>query len=147
MVAAVKQAIMQCALQLKGKISKVQAAREQRNRKKALEKYIPSAATAIFAVLDTMADNEARGPKRRRLESSTQLLQDVRNGKTSEEALERCLREHVEKIDMDMALEYQMQVGMREGKQVDTYLVPKGARHMYGPELHTDCAVFKLLIG
>jgi DNA topoisomerase VI subunit B len=47
---AVKQAIMQCALQLKGKITRVQAAREQLNRKKAMVKYIPSAATAIFAV-------------------------------------------------------------------------------------------------
>ena len=66
---------MQCALQLKGKISRVQAAREQRNRKKALVKYIPDAATAIFAVLDAMADNNARGPKRRKLQADSRLLQ------------------------------------------------------------------------
>jgi len=145
MVAAVKQAIMQCALQLKGKISRVQAAREQRNRKKTLEKYIPNAASAIFSVLDRMADAEARGPKRRRLEAAHDILQRVRDSVLDEQQLERQLREHVERIDMDMALEYQMQVGLREGRRSEVFLVPKGPRHSYGPELHTECAVIKLL--
>mmetsp|Transcript_25575 Transcript_25575/g.65865 ORF Transcript_25575/g.65865 Transcript_25575/m.65865 type:complete len:665 (+) Transcript_25575:305-2299(+) len=145
MVGACKQAITQCALQLKSKITRVQAAREQRNRKKALQKYIPNAAAAIYTVLDGMVGNAARGPKRRKLESASTLLQDLKQGVLLEEHLEKKLHEHVERIDMDMALEYQMQVGIRDGKREDAYLVPKGVRHAVAEEVHMDCAVIQLL--
>jgi len=62
-----------------------------------------------------------------------------------EEHLEKKLHEHVERIDMDMALEYQMQVGIRDGKREDAYLVPKGVRHAVAEEVHMDCAVIQLL--
>lgn len=62
MVGACKQAITQCALQLKSKITRVQAAREQRNRKKALQKYIPNAAAAIYTVCPRPARAMHRPP-------------------------------------------------------------------------------------
>lgn len=52
-----------CAcLQLRVKIAKQQAAKEQKLRKKNLTKYIPNAAYAIYSVLQSMADTPAVSP-------------------------------------------------------------------------------------
>lgn len=60
---------MVLCLQLKVKISKKLAAREQQQRRKNLTKYIPNAAAAIFPVLESMAENDAVGHKRRLLQA------------------------------------------------------------------------------
>lgn len=59
------------------KIAKVLALREQQQRKRNLTKYIPDAAGAIFTVLQKMAGTAARGPKRRRLQEASNVLQQV----------------------------------------------------------------------
>ncbi len=43
------------------------------------------------------------------------------------------------------ALEYQVQQGMAEGIRQDIFLVPLGAQHEYGHELHASTCVIKLL--
>ena len=43
------------------------------------------------------------------------------------------------------ALEYQMQQGVAEAARQDLYLVPLAAQHEYGPELHSNVCVLKLL--
>ena len=43
------------------------------------------------------------------------------------------------------ALEYQMQQGIAEGTRVDAFLAPASARHSYGPELHAEACVVRLL--
>lgn len=53
------------------------AAREQQQRKRNLTKYIPDAARAIFSVLEKMSESDPRGPKRRRLQQQTDILQQV----------------------------------------------------------------------
>lgn len=53
-----RTAIQQCCSQLKNKISKQQAAREQRLRKKNLTKYIPNVAAALFTVLQAVAERK-----------------------------------------------------------------------------------------
>lgn len=45
-----------CTLQLKVKITKQQAAKEQKQRRKNLIKYVPNAAAAVFKVLRTMSE-------------------------------------------------------------------------------------------
>jgi DNA topoisomerase VI subunit B len=50
MVASVKGAIQACCNQLKVKITRQLAAKEQKLRRKNLTKYIPNAANAIFKV-------------------------------------------------------------------------------------------------
>lgn len=55
---AVRTAIQQCCVQLKNKITKQQAARDQRQRKKNLTKYIPNVAAALFTVLQAVADRK-----------------------------------------------------------------------------------------
>ena len=58
---AVRTAIQQCCVQLKSKITRAQAAREQRQRKKNLTKYIPNVAAALFTVLQAVAARPAEG--------------------------------------------------------------------------------------
>lgn len=43
------------------------------------------------------------------------------------------------------ALEYQMQQGVAEAARQDLYLMPLGAQHEYGAELHSNICVLKLL--
>ncbi|KDD73143.1 B subunit of topoisomerase VI, partial [Helicosporidium sp. ATCC 50920] len=52
---AVRAAIQLCCVQLKSKIVRQQAAREQKQRKKTLVKYVPDVARAVAAFLNTVA--------------------------------------------------------------------------------------------
>lgn len=111
MVSAVRSALQGCCAQLKVKIARAQAAREQRQRRKNLTKYVPAAAEAVYSVLAAMADRPGGGgPKRRRLEAGAPgLLPGVASGETTADTLAARLNEYVERVDTDLALEYQMQ--------------------------------------
>ncbi|GBF92117.1 DNA topoisomerase [Raphidocelis subcapitata] len=142
MVAAVKAAIMSCG----AKIARQQAAREHQLRKRNLTKYIPNTAAAIFAVLESMAAAPAKGPKRRRLQERHDVPALVQSGEVTEALLAARLAEHVERIDTDMALEYQVQQGLAAGAaKKEVYLAPATARTKYGPDLHTAACVVRLL--
>ncbi|PSC70486.1 DNA topoisomerase 6 subunit B isoform B [Micractinium conductrix] len=149
--AAVRAAIQQCCVQLKSKIARQQAAREQKLRKKNLTKYIPNVAAAVYTVLQAVAkrrDDAAGGAaaKRRRLEPDQALVvAGVRSGEVTEAALVAKLQEHVEQIDVDMALEYQLQQGIADTAKVDACLMPVSARHDYGPEMHCAVGVIRRL--
>ena len=64
--------------QLKAKITRAMAAREQKQRKRSLQKYIPDCCNAIWAVLEAMAGAVPRGPKRQRVEGQTDVISKVR---------------------------------------------------------------------
>ncbi|GAB4814846.1 hypothetical protein N2152v2_001892 [Parachlorella kessleri] len=163
---AVKVAIQQCCGQLRTKITKQLAAREQKQRKRNLTKYIPNVAAALFAVLGNMAGREggqgqgqqqggggggdaagkSRAAKRPRLAAEAGgVLAGVSSGAVTEATLAQRLTDHVERIDSDMALEYQMQQGIAEGTRTDAFLMPLTARHKHGPELHANVCVLRLL--
>ena len=89
-------------VQLKVKIVRQQAAREQKLRRKNLTKYIPNAAAAVFKVLQSMAQAPAVGSKRRRLQAEEDILEPVTRGETVEATLAQRLTEYVERIDTDM---------------------------------------------
>ena len=89
-------------VQLKVKITRQLAAREQKLRRRNLTKYIPNAAAAVFKVLQSMAEAPARGQKRKRMESANDILSAVKRHETREETLAQLLTEHVERIDTDM---------------------------------------------
>lgn len=64
----------------------------------------------------------------------------------SQATLERKLAEYVERIDTDMALEYQVSQGLAAGAaKTDVWLVPATARHTYGPAMHSNACVVKLI--
>lgn len=144
MVQAVKASLQSCCNQLRVKIQKKLAIKEQNARRKNLTKYIPNAAAAIFTVLEKMtAVAAAVGSKRRRLESTHDLLEDVRSKKVLESTLSDALAAHVERIDTDMALEYQLQQRGADARK-DLYLVPC-RDHQYGPAIHANSGVLQLL--
>ena len=164
MVSAVRAAIQGCCAQLKVKIARAQAVREQKQRKRNLTKYVPDAANALFGVLDSMAegDEEAAegsknpvippaGPKRRRLElldNGGQMLRDVSSGKVTRDTLAAMLTEHVERVDTDMALEFQMAKGLAAGggSRCETFLVPLAPRHAFGGEVQGVACALRLLL-
>ena len=134
---AVKSAIQNCCIQLKKKIVRQQAAREQRQRKKNLVKYIPNVSSAVFTVLRSISD---RGTGKF---ANEQIIADVRKGSVTEDTIKDMLEQHVERIDTDMAMEYQMQQG--QGKRVDVYLVPKSSRHRLTENVEHEVALISLL--
>ena len=146
MVAAVKSAIQACCVQLKVKIARALAAREQKQRRASLTRYVPNAAAAVFKVLEAMADTPAVGPKRRRLEAADGTLAGVRSGEVSEEVLAARLAEYVERVDTDLALEYQMQQGLAGGGgRTEAWLVPQGSAAAYGREVRGCGFALRLL--
>eukprot|EP00889_Picochlorum_renovo_P003283 jgi/Picre1/30313/NNA_005677.t1 len=116
---AVRSAIQNCCVQLKKKIVRQQAAREQKQRKRNLSKYIPNVAAAVYTVLQSISERDADAKRICRGIDMSDLVSDVRRGSLSEKSLEEKLAQHVERIDTDMAMEYQMQQGLNEGKRVD----------------------------
>ncbi|KAI7846328.1 hypothetical protein COHA_000165 [Chlorella ohadii] len=114
----------------------------------AVNRYIPNVAAALFAVLETVAEQREDGnaAKRRRLEPDhAQVVNGVRAGEVTEAKLAAKLQEHVEQIDVDMALEYQLQQGITDIAKVDAHLMPAAARHAYGPEQHCGVGVIRML--
>lgn len=168
MVSAVRAAIQGCCAQLKVKIARAQAVREQKQRKRNLTKYVPDAANALFGVLDSMADgggdedgeggennapaaSAVAGPKRRRLElldNDGQMLRDVSAGKVTRDSLAAALTEHVERVDTDMALEFQMAKGLAAGggARCEAFLVPLAPRHAFGGEAQGVACALRLLL-
>lgn len=143
---SVRSAILGCCAQLKLKIARQQAQRALKDRKKVLVKYIPSASEAIFRVLEAMTDERARGPKRRRLEAEHGVLEKVEAGEVTAAQLASKLEEHVERMDAENALEFQMQQGLAERASVDAFLVPRAEHlHRYGPDVHGAAFVFRPL--
>lgn len=64
---AVESSLKECAKQIRTKITKKQAVKERRDRKKNLFKHIPDAARAIHGVLRTIAKRDEPSSKRARL--------------------------------------------------------------------------------
>ncbi|GFZ12989.1 topoisomerase 6 subunit B [Actinidia rufa] len=111
---AVKTSIQQCCVQLKSKIMRKIQAREQQERKRNLNKYIPDATGAIYNVLKEMALTHAS--KRKRYEDEdAELLKKVSARLITKDTLAEKLAQHVEQVDYEMALEYATQSGVKGG--------------------------------
>ena len=156
---AVDRAIRACATQLKGKIVRAQAAKERRARKKVLSRYIPDCARAIAAMLEQSAAANEPPSKRAKIFGEggsnggklwgvdpvweKDVLGRVKAGKVTTATLTRKLEEHVEKIDSEQALEYQM--ANKEGLNETVHLMPVGSNHLFSKTaFHPTCA-FRLL--
>jgi len=141
---SVRSAIQNCCVQLKKKIVRQQAAKEQKQRKRNLSKYIPNVAAAVHTVLSSISKRNDDKTMCKGIDM-TSIISDVKRGTVTQKTIEQMLEQHVERIDTDMAMEYQMQQGINEGKRIDMYLVPTSARHIFGPEIHHNTCLIKLL--
>uniref|UniRef100_R7W3Y6 DNA topoisomerase 6 subunit B n=1 Tax=Aegilops tauschii TaxID=37682 RepID=R7W3Y6_AEGTA len=92
---AVKSALKQCCIQLKSKIVKKLQAREQQDRKRNLNKYIPDVARTIMETLGELADESP--PKRPRFDKEDEeLLEKINSEEVTEMTFRDCLTQHVE---------------------------------------------------
>ncbi|KAL2487876.1 DNA topoisomerase 6 subunit B [Forsythia ovata] len=120
---AVKTAIQQCCAQLKSKIVKRIQAREQQERKRSLNKYIPNATGAIYDMLKDMSQSRA-SKKKRYEDKDVDLLNQVSAHLVTKQTLKEKLTQHVEQVDYEMALEYATQTGVKEEPREDVYIPP-----------------------
>ena len=80
--------------------------------------------------------------------SGAEVEVHLHHDRDTEATLRARLEEHVERIDTDLALEYQMAQGLAAGGGRDELrLAPLTVRHGHGPELHAASAVLKLVTG
>ncbi|KAL7151788.1 hypothetical protein ABFS83_04G054500 [Erythranthe nasuta] len=139
---AVKTAIQQCCSQLKSKIVKRIQAREQQERKRSLNKYIPNATTAIYDILKEMS--RAHASKKRRYDGKdAELLKQVSAQLVTQETLREKLAQHVEQVDYEMAMEYATQTGVNEEPREEIYIPPLEAECSF-TEFHSPIFVFRL---
>lgn len=139
---AVKSAIQQCCVQLKSKIVRKQQARERQERKRNLTKYIPDASRAIYEVLNDIV--QLRAPKKPRYgDVYEEILDKVSSREITETTLREKLAQHVEQVDIEMALEYATQSGMTQEARETTYIrALEGVQNFY--DFHSPVCVIRL---
>ena len=149
---AVKHALNQCGLQLRVKLVRQEAAKERKDKKKSLAKYIPDAARAVGNLLEMMAEREdPPGPKRRRREEEAgeALVPKVRVGLVTKATLTEALTKYVDKLNTEGGLEYQMQAaaGDRDREKPDVFLRRRvDAPEAIAPELRAPLAALRLTL-
>lgn len=149
----VKKALQTCALQLAKKLAKRQEAKKRKARAKAIKRYVPDAARAIFSVLSKISAREEPAEKRRRLAESAgaapgeDLVGEVGRREVTEASLRTRLEQHVEAADADAALEGAMAAGRAEGAASTVFMVPLSVRHTFGGAAEmAGGASFRLLL-
>lgn len=139
---AVKSAIRQCCNQLKSKIMKKIQARERQERKRNLAKYIPNASSAIYEVLSEIAQRKDK--KRHYEDDEDEIIKKVATKEITEATLREQLKQHVEQVDYEMAMEYAAQSGLSEEPRQDTYLnVLEGTYNFI--DFYSPAFVFRLI--
>jgi hypothetical protein len=150
---AVDRAIRACAIQLKGKISRAQAAKEKRARKKVLQRYIPDVSRAIAGCLKDSAAFAEPPHKRANNNANAgtlwevdlawekEILDKVRNGQVTAATLARKLEDFVESMDSEQALEHSMQ--NKEGLTDAVHLMNVGGSHEFAPIVYHPALAFK----
>ncbi|XP_072055613.1 DNA topoisomerase 6 subunit B isoform X2 [Arachis hypogaea] len=141
---AVKYSIQQCCVQLKSKIVKKMQAREQQERKRNLNKYIPDATGAVYNVLKDMAETQLHASKKFRYgDDDGELLRKVSENLITKETLSEKLAKHVEQVDYEMALEYATQSGVSEEPRETIYIQPLETENKI-IDLHSPFFVFRM---
>lgn len=143
---AVKLAIQQCCNQLKAKISKQQAARDKQERKRNLAKYIPGVSQAVYDTLMVITESP-KFKKQKYGEGYDELLDKVASQNITESTLRQKLSQHVDQMDVEMALEYATQSGMVEAAKESIFLRCLDDRRTFVEDLHSPVCVFRIFSG
>ncbi len=107
---AVKRGIKQCCLQLKAKIVRNAAKKDQAERKKTILRYAPDVARALMEMFGQLEDPE---------DGTKDVMERVEKGEITKDSLMAKLVEHVEQHDKEQALEYVAATG-RDQKTLET---------------------------
>ncbi|BBN02322.1 DNA topoisomerase VI subunit B [Marchantia polymorpha subsp. ruderalis] len=146
MATAVKSALQQCCIQLKGKIVRQQQARDRQLRKRSLAKYIPDVSRAIYDVLSIIAEGQ-KAKRARYGDTYVDMLNKVALQAITEATVKQKLTQHVEQVDAEMALEYAIQTGMVDTARETVYLRTSDRNRPCAIELHSPVCVIKLFSG
>jgi DNA topoisomerase VI B subunit len=141
---AVRHALQQCALQLKAKLWKKEEAKQQAEKKKSLEKYIPDVSRAVYSVLNSLQDiRQTR--KRCVTDKEENLIERVSKKRLSVSDFSSALTKYVEKMNAEEGLEYQMQT---KQSQVEDVLLGRvtGASQKFAPTLSNDICCIKMIL-
>ena len=99
----VRDAIMKCCVQLKSRLARAEWIKNQKDRKKNLEKYIPHVARALSSLIQTIAD-ESPVAGDQAPENLKKVVDLHRQKLVTEGILQQKLRTFVEEADMEQAL-------------------------------------------
>ncbi|KAL3696020.1 hypothetical protein R1sor_010096 [Riccia sorocarpa] len=146
MAGAVKAALQQCCIQLKGKIVRQQQARDRQQRKRSLAKYIPDVSRAVYDVLSIMSERQ-KSKRARYGEEFAEMLNKVSRQEITEGLIKQKLTQHVEQVDAEMALEYAIQTGMVDTARETVYLRTSDRNKPCAIELHSPVCVIQLFPG
>ncbi|MCO5583878.1 hypothetical protein L7F22_037793 [Adiantum nelumboides] len=143
---AVKFSIQQCCSQLKAKISRQQAAWDKQERKRTLAKYIPGVSRAIYDTLLTIAERD-RSKRRKYGEEFAELVDKVSSHEITEGTLKQKLTQHVDQMDMEMALEYATQSGMIDTARESMFLSCLDENQTFMVDLKSSVCVLRMFSG
>jgi DNA topoisomerase VI subunit B len=145
---AVKHCIQQCCVQLRSKLLKRNALKEQNQRKKNLTKYIPDVSNAFVGILTSMqsrldAANSGGTTSSKRQRTNSDHLEYLSKNKVSVATLSERLTHTVEKRE-ELSSE-QGDLAQCGAPQV-MFFVPMVVRERaFEPDIHHPACVFRLL--
>jgi DNA topoisomerase-6 subunit B len=99
----VRDAIMKCCIQLKSRLARAEWIKNQKDRKKNLEKYIPHVARALSSLVQTISEESPVGGDGAP-EKVIKVVDLYRQKLVTEGILQQKLRTFVEEADMEQAL-------------------------------------------
>jgi DNA topoisomerase VI subunit B len=99
----VRDAIMKCCVQLKSRLARAEWIKNQKDRKKNLEKYIPHVARALSSLIQTISE-ESPVAGDQAPEKIRKVVELHRQKQVTEGILQQKLRIFVEEADMEQAL-------------------------------------------
>ena len=138
---AVRDSIMKCCIQLKARLVRSEAMRQQRDRQESLRRYIPHVARSLCGILESMiADG---GPRQPDHPTVNKIVESHKQGQITESILQQRLRTYIEEADMEQAMAG-AQFDEKNVVREEVYIPMLTTARKFEREMHSNVAVFKL---
>jgi len=138
---AVATSIMKCCVQLKARLMRSEAMRQQKDRQESLRKYIPHVSRALHGMLQAMMSDG--GPRQTTNPTVNKIAQLHGQGEVTELILQQKLRTYIEEADMEQAMagaQFDEANVVRE----EIYIPILTTTRKFEREMHSKVGVFKL---
>lgn len=140
---AVKKALEQCASQLRTKLAKREEAKQQGEKRKNLELYIPDVSRAVYGVLNSLKDHDSARSRCVR-DAHVGILDRVKRGKLLASHFAGELEKYVDKKYQEDGLQYQMQ-NKKKNRVEDVFLGPLSSERGLTPALSNGVCTIQFL--